>query len=181
MNKIMKKNRGMAIVIVLAFAIVISIMLFVLVANTGNISSQNKQLISYLQAYYLAHSSIQIAKLQLKLLPKETFDFYNDKKSGNPYINIDSNNQFPLYLTTSLDKSYRYDLYNPSLCDDEVSPFTGSFRVDELKFEGSHNNMKLVQDGYKIKVSARVKDKQEKKLPDLEIDESLIVARFTGI
>lgn len=175
----MKKRSGLAIVVVLFFAFSIAIILFFMAHSNTNLAFQNKQTIYQMQAYYLAHSAMQHAKLQLRLLPKETYEFFAMGGSGNPYVSIDSSNYPPLAMRGFTPEKEGYDLFKEGKAPKQNFPYGGNYKVDEMQLHGSHDQMKMVQDGYKIKVVATVDGGKTKSFTD-ELEEVVIVSRFTG-
>ena len=175
----MKDRRGMAIVVVLFFAFSIAIILFFMASSNTNLAYQNKQTLYQMQAYYLAHSGMQHAKLQLRMLPKETYDFFSKSGTGNPYADIDSSNYPPTAMGVFSKNNAGYDLFKPDKAPDEKFPYGGRYFIDKLELLGSHDRMKMVQDGYRIVVKASVDGGRGKTFEE-EIGEELIVSRFTG-
>jgi hypothetical protein len=175
----MNKKSGVAIVIVLFFCFAIALLLFFMTKSNTNLAFQNKQALRQMQAYYLAHSGMQHAKLQLRLLPKETFEFFDKNGSGNAYRYVNSSEHTPLALGTFDQEKAKYDLFNPENSKDEDFPYGGEYFVDSITLEGSHKNMRQTQDGYKIHVKSSVDGGRNKKFSD-ELTEQIIVSRFTG-
>ena len=68
---LLNKRKGIAVVLVLLFAISIAIIMFTVIKSTTNLGFQTKQTIYEMQAYYLAHSAMQYGKLLISLMPKE--------------------------------------------------------------------------------------------------------------
>lgn len=175
----MEKRKGLAIVVVLFFAFSIAIILFFMAQSNSNLAFQNKQTMYQMQAYYLAHSAMQHAKLQLKLLPKETYEFFTLGGSGNPYRSIDSSMYPPLAMGVFSKEKASYDLFEEGKAPDEQFPYGGQYWVEDMQLHGSHDLMKMVQDGYKIHVQAKIDGGRNKSFED-ELTEVVIVSRFTG-
>lgn len=175
----MSKRRGIAIVVVLFFAFSIAIILFFMAQSNTNLAYQNKQTVYQMQAYYLAQSALQHAKLQLRLLPKETYEFFKLNGTGNPYRYIDSSQYPPLAMGVFSKEKVEYDLFKEGKAPDELFPYGGKYYVEDLQLHGSHDLMKLTQDGYKITVKSEVDGGRNKTFND-ELSEVVIVSRFTG-
>ncbi len=175
----MMKKKGFAIVVVLFFAFSIAIILFFMAQSNSNLAFQNKQTIYQMQAYYLAHSAMQHTKLQLKLLPKETYDFFALNGSGNPYQSVDSSMYPPLAMGAFSKEKTSYDLFVEGKAPDDQFPYGGKYWVEDMKLHGSHDLMKMVQDGYRIKVKSTIDGGRNKSFED-ELEEVVIVSRFTG-
>jgi hypothetical protein len=173
------KRRGVAIIVVLFFAFSIAIILFFMISSNSNLANQNKQSLSQMQAYYLAHSGMQHAKLRLRLLPKETYEFFSKNGIGNPFIDVDSSMFPPTDLGNYNNKKAKYDLFAPDAAPDEEFPLGGRYHVESISLQGSHDSMKMVQDGYRIVVKSEIDGGQKKKFSD-ELIEEIIVSRFTG-
>ncbi len=173
------KRHGVAIVVVLFFAFSIAIILFFMLHSNTNLAYQNKQTLYQMQAYYLAHSAMQHAKLQLRLLPKETYEFFAKNGTGNPYADIDSSNYPPTAMGVFSNKNAGYDLFKPDKCSDEKFPYGGKYHVETLELQGSHDRMKMVQDGYKVVVKAEIDGGRGKTFSE-ELAEEMIVSRYTG-
>lgn len=174
----MNKRNGIAIVVVLFFAFIISFLLFFMTSSNSNLSIQNKKSLREMQAYYLAQSAMQNAKLQIKLLPKETYDFFHKHGTGNPYMYVDSSSYPPLAMNTTKKKMRKYDLFKPGASLRTDTPYPGAYRVDSIKLMGSHKNMKMIQDAYKITVSADIGIVP--KTAHKTLTEEVTVSRFTG-
>ena len=147
-------------------------------SNT-NLAYQNKQTLYQMQAYYLAQSGMQHAKLQLRLLPKETYEFFAGSGAGNPYADIDSSNYPPTAMGVFSKDSASYDLFKSGMAPDNKFPYGGRYLVDRFELLGSHDRMKMVQDGYKIVVKAEVDGGRGKTFAE-ELSEDIIVSRYTG-
>ncbi|NLI78263.1 MAG: hypothetical protein GX442_17740 [Candidatus Riflebacteria bacterium] len=171
-------RRGMAVVVVLFFAFTVGILLYALVGSSTNIAFQNKLTLRQLQAYYLAHSGIQHIQLKLRLLPRETFDAFAGGGGGNPYADVSSDDHPTLLVCPN----GPFDLFSGNPPDD-AEPIRGSYTCTTFELESTHKRMKLVQDGYKIRVVAEVFPNfpvsLKQKVED-EITEEIIVSRFTG-
>lgn len=175
----MQKRSGVAIVVVMFFAFSIAIILFFMISSNSNLAYQNKQTLNQMQAYYLAHSGMQHAKLRLRLLPKETYEFFSKGGTGNPFYDVDSSMFPPINLGDYNNNKAKYDLFKENTAPDEGFPLGGRYHVESISLQGSHDSMKMVQDGYRIVVKAELDAGQKKKFND-EMTEELIVSRFTG-
>lgn len=176
----MKNKKGMAIVVVLFFAFTIAIMLFFMASSNSNLALQNKKALRQMQAYYLSQSAMQHAKLQLRLLPKETYDYFHKGFHGNPYDKVETMDYEPLRMGDFNQKEMsKYDLFEAGADPKKVSPYGGYYKVDSIELQASHNGMKMVQDSYKITVSAEVDGGPQKKASN-SFTEIVIVSRFTG-
>ncbi len=175
----MNKRQGIAIVVVLFFSFSIAIILFFMAHANTNLAFQNKQTVYQMQAYYLAHSGMQHAKLQLKLLPKETYEYFKENSTGNPYISIDSSMHAPLAMGSFGQDKAEYDLFTPGTAGDKEFPYGGKYWVEEIALHGSHESMKMTQDGYKITVKSEIDGGKNKTYAD-ELTEVIMVSRFTG-
>lgn len=175
----MLNRNGVAIVVVLFFAFSIAIILFFMAHSNTNLAFQNKQTLYQMQAYYLAHSGMQHAKLQLRLLPKETYEFFAKNGTGNPFADIDSSNYPPTAMGVFSKDKTGYDLFKAGKAPDEQFPYGGRYNVDNIELLGSHDRMKMVQDGYKLVIKAQIDGGRGKTFSE-ELSEELIVSRFTG-
>lgn len=175
----MKQRSGLAIVVVLFFAFSIAIILFFMVSSNSNLAFQNKQTLNQMQSYYLAHSGMQHAKLRLRLLPKETYEFFSKGGTGNPFMDVDSSMFPPTNLGDYTNNKAKYDLFKANAAPDDGFPLGGRYYVESISLQGSHDSMKMVQDGYRILVKSELDGGQKKKFND-ELMEELIVSRFTG-
>ncbi|MBU1107410.1 MAG: hypothetical protein KKB51_12125 [Candidatus Riflebacteria bacterium] len=175
----MHKKSGIAVVVVLFFAFSISTIFFFMAHSNTNLAFQNKQTVYQMQAYYLAHSGMQHAKLQLRLLPKETFDFFDKNGSGNALDDIDSSRHVPTAMGVFKSEQASYDLFSEAKSPDNMFPYGGKYYVESLGLTGSHNRMKMIQDGYKLVVKSEVDSGPSKKF-ETELVEEIIVSRFTG-
>ena len=175
----MKNRKGLAVVIVIFFAFAIGIIMFAMFNSNTNLTNQTKQTIYQMQAYYLAQSGMQFAKLHIYLLPKEIYNFYGnttDQNVGNALDKCESR----LFQCLSMDnKNDKYDLFTNGKSPDEDFPYKGEFKVKNLKYLLSNNNMKMVQDSYQIIVSSKIDhESKDKKFQD-EIEEQFVVSRST--
>ncbi len=177
----MKKRKGFAVVIVLFFAFAISIVMFALFRHNSNLGTQTKLTIYQMQAYYLAQSCMQLAKLHIYLLPKEIFEFYQNK-SENPETDVIDKCCSQLYFPLDMHGNERikkdYDLFSNNNSDDNF-PYEGYFNVQELKYILSDHDLKMTQDSYNIKVEAKVSLGKGKDFKQV-LEENFIVSRFTG-
>lgn len=169
----MKARNGVAVMVVLFFAFAIATVLFVLISSGSTITAQNKKSLRQLQAYYLAQSALQHTMLKLRLLPKETFDSF-DRNIPNPYADVDTSLQPKIAM--QIDNSY--SLFNASVPADDSSPYTGSYKLLNFSFDGSHGEMRHVQDGYTIHVEGKAQWGSQHFTQ--ELTEQVIIARFTG-
>ena len=174
----MHNKHGMAIVVVLFFSFSIAIILFFMLQSNTNLAYQNKKTLAQMQAYYLAHSGLQHAKLQLRLLPKESYEFFAKNGAGNAFADIDSGNYPPTAMRSFNAEKSGYNLFKPGKALDNMFPYGGRYYVDSIALMGSHDKMKMVQDSYKLVVKAEVDVRSETFTEELV--EELIVSRFTG-
>lgn len=175
-----KKRSGMAVMVVLFFAFAIGIIMFFMVRSSSNLGFQTKQTLYEMQAYYLAQSAMQYAKLHITLLPKEIYDYYgNGANTGNALDKIDSDLLPPMAMTAFYDQTSKYDLYNESTSTDLVFPYAGRFYVENLEYLLSSDDMKMVQDSYRVKVHSEISHGKDKKHND-ELEEEFVVSRYTG-
>lgn len=175
----MQKRKGVAIVVVLFFCMSIAIILFFMASSNSNLAYQNKQTLNQMQAYYLAHSGMQHVKLRLRLLPKETYDFFAKNGIGNPFRDVDSSMFPPLNLGDYNDNKAKYDLFKENSAPDQGFPVGGRYYVESISLQGSHDSMKMVQDGYRIVLKSEFDGGQKRKFND-ELIEEITVSRFTG-
>ncbi len=175
----MRKKSGIAVVLVLFFAFSIAIIFFFMAHSNTNLAYQNKQTLYQMQAYYLAHSGMQHAKLKIRLLPKELYEFFKADGSGNPLDDIDSTIHVQLAMGVFKNEQESYDLFATGKAPDESFPYGGKYKVESIELTGSHKSMKMIQDGYRVIVKAEVDSGTTKKSSD-ELSEEMIVSRFTG-
>lgn len=177
----MKKRKGIAVVVVVFFAFAISIIMFTIVQSTSNLSYQTKNTLYEMQAYYLAHSAMQFAKLHIYLLPKEIYDYYGNSSStnGNALDKIDSSELFPMALTANYDSSKPYDLFEEGKSADMAFPFGGRFVVSKMEYLVSSDNMRMVQDSYRLRVESTVYHGRDKNHSD-SLEEEFVVSRYSG-
>ncbi|EKD82139.1 MAG: hypothetical protein ACD_39C01466G0002 [uncultured bacterium] len=175
----MHKKSGIAVVVVLFFAFSIATIFFFMAQSNTNLAFQNKQTVYQMQAYYLCHSGMQHAKLQLRLLPKETYEFFNTGGTGNVLEDIDSSRHVPTAMGVFKAEQAGYDLFDDSKSADNTFPYGGKYFVESVALTGSHNRMKMIQDGYKVVVKSEVDSGPSKKF-STELMEEMIVSRFTG-
>ncbi len=171
----MNCRRGIAVVVVLCFAVTIALFMYALVGSNTNLAVQNKKTLGQLQAYYLAQSAIQHAILKLRLLPKETFDAF-DAGSTAPYPDVESD-AHPQVRFSKNPVPY-WSLYSLGAGATD-GPLDGSYQLKSIKLESSLGGMKMVQDGYEIEVQATVRGTGNMVFSD-SIKEEIIVSRFTG-
>ena len=177
----MNSNRkGIAVVVVIFFAFAIGIIMFTMLQSNTNLSSQTKQTIYAMQAYYLAHSCMQFGKLQISLLPKEIYDYYdNGANSGNALLNSESSSIMPMAMENG--KFAGYDLFKENKAPDDKFPYNGAFKISKLEYVPSNDDMKMVQDSYRLSVMAKIQhdDRGDKQFIDT-LDEEFIVSRYSG-
>lgn len=178
----MKKNKkGLAIVVVMAFAFGIAIIMFAMVQSSSNLTAQTKRTIYQMQASYLAQSCIQFAKLHIFLLPKEMYNYYKDDRSKTDSLENCQASLLPgIGMKNDNDISNDYDLFENDRAPVGKFPFKGDFHVEELKYLLSNDNMKMVQDNYHIKVFADVDLGKGKTFKTDPVEEDFIVSRFSG-
>ncbi|OGK06509.1 MAG: hypothetical protein A2W80_17595 [Candidatus Riflebacteria bacterium GWC2_50_8] len=175
----MNKKSGIAVVVVLFFAFSIATIFFFMAHSNTNLAYQNKQTIYQMQAYYLAHSGMQHAKLQLRLLPKETYEFFSAGGSTNVLVDVDSSQHIPIAMGAFKNQQASYDLFKEGKAPDNTFPYGGKYHVESIELTGSHNRMKMIQDGYRVVVKAEV-DSGPTKTFSTDLTEEMIVSRFTG-
>ena len=177
----MTSNRkGIAVVVVIFFAFAIGIIMFAMFQSNTNLSYQTKQTIYAMQAYYLAHSGMQFGKLQISLLPKEIYDFYdNGANTGNALMNSESSSLIDMSMENG--KFPGYDLFKPNKAPDDKFHYNGAFKISQLDYVLSNDDMKMVQDSYRLTVMAKIQhdDRGEKQFIDT-LSEEFIVSRFSG-
>ena len=176
----MANRKGIAVVVVLFFAFAIGIIMFSLYQSNTNLSYQTKMTIYEMQAYYLAHSGMQFGKLQISLFPKEIYDYYkNGSNSGNALGTVDSSllNSMAMDTHAKVD----YDLFDESRSPDGTFPYMGSFVITNLEYVVSNDDMKMVQDSYRLTVDSRIQHdtRGDKSFSD-ELVEEFTISRFTG-
>ena len=176
----MTKRKGIAVVVVIFFAFAIGIIMFTIVSSNTNLSSQTKQTIYEMQAFYLAHSCMQFGKLQISLLPKEIYDYYdNGSNTGNALINTQSSLIMPMAMNNA--QYNGYDLYKTNKAPDDKFPYYGEFKISKLEYVLSNDDMKMVQDSYRLTAMAQIKhdERGDKQFIDT-INEEFIVSRYAG-
>lgn len=175
-----RKRKGIAVVVVIFFAFAIGIVMFTMFRSNTNLSNQTKQTIYAMQAYYLAHSCMQFGKLQISLLPKEIYDYYdNGSNSGNALVNSESSSIMPMAMDSG--KFPGYDLYKANKDPDDKFPYNGSFKISKLEYVLSNDDMKMVQDSYRLSVMAKIQhdERGDKQFIDT-LNEEFIVSRYSG-
>jgi len=175
----MRKKSGIAVVLVLFFAFSIATIFFFMAHSNTNLAYQNKQTLYQMQAYYLAHSGMQHAKLKIRLLPKELYEFFKAGGSGNPLDDVDSTIHIQLAMGTFKTQQEAYDLFEDGKAPDQSFPYAGNYRVESIELTGSHKSMKMIQDGYRVIVKSESDNGYNKKSTD-EMTEEMIISRFTG-
>lgn len=175
----MNKRSGIAVVVVLFFAFSMAIVFFFMAKSNINLAYQNKQMVYQMQAYYLAHSGMQHAKLQLRLLPKEVYEYFNKGGNGNPLVDVNSSNHVPTAMGDFKKEQASYDLFLENKAADNAFPYGGKYKVESIELTGSHNRMKMIQDGYRVVIEASVDNGASKEFAT-KLTEDLIVSRFTG-
>ncbi len=171
----MNERQGIAIVVVLLFAVSIALFMFILIGSNTNLSLQNRKTLGQLQAYFLAQSALQHAILKLRLLPKETYDAFQ-AGATKPYPDVESDLHPRLRLTRPA--SDDWSLYTPGVSL-EASPIEGKYALKEIRLESSLDGMSLVQDGYRLEVEAAVRGTGGMTFSD-GVAEQIIISRFTG-
>jgi hypothetical protein len=174
----MAKRKGIAIMIVLFFAFAVGIVMFSMFQANTNLSNQTKKTIYAMQAYYLAHSCMQFGKLQISLLPKEIYDYYgNGGNSGNALALTESGNILSMAMEGAVLEGY--DLYKPNKDPNDKFPYEGRFKITNLEYVLSNDDMKMVQDSYRLHVEAYVSHGRNKEFTD-SMTEEFVVSRFSG-
>jgi hypothetical protein len=169
----------MAVVLVLVFAFSIATIFAFMASSNTNLAYQNKQTLYQMQAYYLAHSAMQHAKLKIRLLPKELYEYFAAGGNGNPLEDIDSTDHVQLAMGVFRTEQEGYDLFDPAKSPDLSFPYGGKYLVESIGLTGSHKSMKMIQDGYRVVVKSEVDSGVTKQGSD-ELIEEMIVSRFTG-
>lgn len=178
----MKRRKGFAIVVIIFFAFVLAIIMFTLFRSNTNLSTQTKKTMYQMQAFYLAQSGLQLAKLHIYLLPKEIFNYYGNNPESDDSRNALSKCESRLYYPLDMygeRVNFKYDLYDNQNSKDDDFPYEGNFVVNKLKYLLSDDNMKMTQDSYRIEIEATVKLGKQKEFTD-QLQENFIVSRFTG-
>ncbi|MDD3000505.1 MAG: hypothetical protein PHF29_02000 [Candidatus Riflebacteria bacterium] len=174
-----KSNRGIAMVVIIFFSFAIAIILFTMIRSNTNLSFQNKNTIKALQANYLAHSAMQHAKLHLRLLPREVYQYFQANPTSTNALNkIDSTQYPPIDLGSWKKEKIDYDLFKTGASDDRETPYGGSYRVTSIECLTIDNDAKLVQDNYRVKVESVVLLNNDK-FED-SITEEFAVSRHIG-
>lgn len=171
----MKSRRGIAVAVVLFFAVSIALFMYVLVGSNTNLAVQNKKTLGQLQAYYLAQSALQHAMLKLRFLPKETYEAF---KAGStaPYPDVESDLHPQIRFVKPAGEDW--SLYS-SAADDPASSVDGRYQLKSIRLESSLDGMSMVQDGYELEVEATVKGTGNMTHAD-SVKEQIIISRFTG-
>lgn len=175
----MRKKSGIAVVVVLFFAFAMATIFFFMAHSNTNLAYQNKQTLYQMQAYYLAHSGMQHAKLKIRLMPKELYEFFKNGGTDNPLEDVNSTEHLQLAMGSFQTSQEEYDLFDESKSTDEMFPYGGNYIVESVELTGSHDGMKMVQDGYRLLVKSEVDNGLNKKYED-ELTEEIIISRFTG-
>jgi hypothetical protein len=170
----------MALVLVLFFAFIIAIIVFVMLCSNTNLGQQNKTMLRQLQAYYLAQSGVQHALLKLRLLPKETYERLQAGDNG-VFDDVTSDSHPNLRLDPG-PGNRSYDLFND---DPPVSrsPYRGWYSLTSIRLSGTHKRMKLAQDAYAFGIQAEVLPyfpKSSQQQFREELDEEVMISRFTA-
>ena len=175
----MKNRKGIAVVIVIFFAFAISIIMFTMFQSNSNLTSQTKRALYQMQAFYLAQSCVQLAKLHIYLLPKEMYDYYENTPNSdrNALSKCDSTNM-PAFHMGDNDVTNGYDLFNGNNANGTF-PYEGRFKVEKLVYLLSNQNMKMTQDSYHIEVESYIKLGKDKEYTE-KVNEDFIVSRFIG-
>ena len=175
----MKNRKGIAVVIVIFFAFAISIIMFTMFQSNSNLTSQTKNTLYQMQAFYLAQSCIQFAKLHIYLLPKEMYDVYeNDPNSNKNALSTCDSSSCSGFVMTGDSVKKDYDLFNGNNADGNF-PYEGKFGVKKLKYLMSDQNMKMTQDSYHIEVESEISLGKNKNYKET-LSEDFIVSRFIG-
>ncbi|HOT27023.1 MAG TPA: hypothetical protein PLU72_02465 [Candidatus Ozemobacteraceae bacterium] len=170
-----KSRRGMAVAVVLFFAVSIMLFMYMLVGSNTNLSLQNKKTLGQLQAYYLAQSALQHVMLKLRFLPKETYEAFAAGATV-PYPDVESDLHPQLRLTKPAGENW--SLYASSV-DDSSCPVEGKYQLTSIRLDSSLDGMSMVQDGYELEVTATVKGTGGLTHTD-SVKEQIIISRFTG-
>lgn len=171
----MNDRRGMAVVVVLFFAVTIALLMYMLVGSNTTLSLQNKKTLGQLQAYYLAQSALQHAMLKLRFLPKETYDAFAAGSTA-PYPDVESDLHPQIRLTKP--SGDNWSLYAAG-ADDSECPVEGKYLLRSIRLDSSLDGMSMVQDGYELEAEATVKGTGGLTHTD-SVKEQIIISRFTG-
>ncbi len=171
----MKNRRGMAVAVVLFFAISIALFMYMLVGSNTTLSLQNKKTLGQLQAYYLAQSALQHAMLKLRFLPKETYEAFAAGATA-PYPDVESDLHPQIHLAKPAEENW--SLYT-SAADDPACPIEGKYQLKSIRLDSSLDGMSMVQDAYELQVEAKVKGTGGLTHTDF-VKEQIIISRFTG-
>lgn len=177
----MTTNRsGMAILLVVSFAFITAIVLFVLITSGTSVMSQNKLTLYNLQAHYLAQSAIQHQKLKLQHLPLETYTAIS--QGVDPYeMIIDSTRRAITDFSGENRGTYDpdYSLFAASDPSDTSSPIRGRYRLISLELEATQ--VRYGHDAYIIKVVGEVSADHRTDFPfNEELTERVFVSRAGG-
>lgn len=182
------KKKGVALILVLFFAISIFIILFFMSQSNTNLALQNKQALYQMQAYYLAHSASQHAKLHLRLLPRETYDYFENGGIPEEALSYINSSNFSPTSMEGEDVKLGYDLFKANASPKDKFPYGAEYKVDRLDHTGAHENMKMIQDAYELFVSASVwfgkkpsgVTNERSRGADVTLNEEMTISRFTG-
>lgn len=182
----MTANRsGMAILLVVSFAFITAIVLFVLITSGTNVMSQNKLTLYNLQAHYLAQSAIQHQKLKLQHLPLETYTAIS--QGVDPYIApygapiVNSTRRAITDFSGDNKGTYdpNYSLFAASDPPDTSSPIRGRYKLISLELEATQ--IRYGHDAYIIKVLGEVSADHRTDFPFIEeLTERVFVSRAGG-
>lgn len=81
-------RRGMAIPLVLLFAMVFSVFMFSVISTRTNVRKQTLASHTQKKAYYMAMGAIQHALLKLRLFPREAYKAGSLSRGVCPYFNV---------------------------------------------------------------------------------------------
>jgi len=167
------KRRGMAMVCILAFAVAMSMLLFVLVQSNSNVTAQNRRNLRQMQAHFLALSGIQHAKVKLRLLPKETMEAFQAGLA--PYPDVDSDLHADMMVRATGEGFTLFQGDPPR----SANPYTGRYLLQTLVHEAAHEDMALVQDAFAVEIDGTVTPRTGERYTE-KIRERLFVSRWTG-
>lgn len=171
----MKNRRGMAVAVVLFFAISIALFMYMLADSNTNLSLQNKKTLGQLQAYYLAQSALQHVMLKLRFLPKESYEAFAAGATA-PYPDVESDLHPQIHLAKP--SGADWSLY-AAPADELTCPVEGTYRLKSIRLDSSLDGMSMVQDAYDLEVEATVKGTGGLTHTD-SVKEQIIISRFTG-
>jgi hypothetical protein len=175
----MTGKRGMALFVIIFFALAVGAILFALLRSNVNLLYQNKNTLRSLQAYYLVQSGAQHTLLKLRLLPRECYKALA-ANSATAYNDVDSTKYSALVMNPPANG--KYDLFK-SDPPAEASPYHGHYRLEELTLKSANKGMRFAVDSFAFRVTSEIlplyPHNTQLQVTDT-IEEEVIVSRFTG-